>query len=65
MRNAKCSTCTVIYKRLSEMQLNERDRRAAMYAMRDGAAIAEGVIWVKDRIASLGAVLLKPSFRQS
>jgi hypothetical protein len=52
-----------IYKRLAEMQLSEYDRRLALYAMRDAEAIADAVIWVKEKIESLGAVLPKLSFK--
>lgn len=63
MRQANCKTCSVIYKRLSEMQLGEYERRVAVYAMRDAEAIADAVIWVKEKIAALGAVLPKLGFR--
>ena len=63
MRTANCNTCSVICRRLSEMQLGEYDRRVAVHAMRDAEAIADAVIWVKDRIASLGAILPKPGFK--
>jgi len=64
MTKASCKTmyCS-IYKRLAEMQLSEYDRRLALYAMRDAEAIADAVIWVKEKIESLGAVLPKLSFK--
>jgi hypothetical protein len=52
-----------IYKPLAEMQLSEYDRRLAVYAMRDAEAIADAVIWVKEKIESLAAVLPKLGFK--
>jgi len=43
--------------------LSERERRRAKHALRDAEAIADAVIWVKERVASLGAMLLKPGFK--
>jgi len=64
MTTASCKTmyCS-IYKRLAEMPLSEYDRQLAVYAMRDAEAIADAVIWVKEKIAALGAVLPKLGFR--
>ena len=64
MTTARCKTmyCS-IYTRLAEMQLSEYDRRLAVYAMRDAEVIADAVIWVKEKIAALGAVLPKLGFR--
>lgn len=52
-----------IYKRLAEVQMSERERERAAYAIRDAEAIVDAVVWVKDRIASLGAMLLIPGFK--
>jgi hypothetical protein len=41
-----------------EICLSERERRRAKHALRDGEAIADAAIWVKERVASLGVMLL-------
>ena len=61
MSKAKC-TC-VIYQRLAEIQLSERDRQLATYALRDADAIMDAVMWVKRNLESLGARLPKPGFK--
>ena len=60
MRKANCKS--IICQRLAEMQLSEHDRQLATHALRDAEAIVHGVIWVKERFAALGGVLLKPVF---
>ena len=60
--NCKSMNC-IIYRRLAEIPLSVSDRRSATYAIHDAEAIADAIIWVKDRFASLGAVILKPAFR--
>jgi hypothetical protein len=66
MRKTCCSRMNcVIYKQLAGIRISETDRQRAAYALRDAEAIANGVIWVRERIASLGAIVLKPSFKQS
>ena len=63
MRTANCNPSGVISRRIAEMQLGDYDKRVAVYAMHDGEAIADAVIWVKDRFASLGAILPKLGFK--
>ena len=64
MSNTSCKEMNcIVYRQLAEIQLSEYDRRLAVYSMRDAEAIADAVIWAKDRIASLGAVLPKLGFR--
>ena len=63
MSKATCNTCSVIHKRLSEIQLGEYDRRQAVNAMHEAEAIADAVIWVKDRIAALGTKLPRLAFK--
>ena len=50
-----------LYRRLAEVRMTEHDRQRAAQAIRDAEVIADGVIWLKDRIASLGAMLLRPA----
>jgi hypothetical protein len=54
---------SLIQQRLAEMQLSERDRQLARYALRDAETIVHSVLWVKDRIASFSAVLPKLGFK--
>jgi hypothetical protein len=53
----------VVYQRLAEIQMSPPDRQGAAHAMRDAELIADAVIWVKDRIAALGTLLLRPGFK--
>ena len=62
MRKANCRK-SIIEQRLAEMQLTERDRHLARHALRDAEAIVHGAIWIKERFAALGGVLLKPVFK--
>lgn len=52
-----------IEKRLAEVRISDRDRERAAYAIRNAEAIVDAVVWVRERIASLGALLLKPGFK--
>ena len=64
MRKANCRSFNcVIYKQLADVRISEIDRRRAEYALRDAHAIVDVVIWVKERMASLGAILPKPSYK--
>ena len=64
MRNNNCNSVNrTIYKRLAEIQLSDLDRQRATCALRDAEALADAVIWVKDRIASLGARLPRLGFK--
>ena len=64
MREAHRKTVNcAIYKQIAELRISEHDRQRAKYALRDAEAIVEAVSWVKERIASLGTMLLKPGFK--
>ena len=52
-----------ICKQLAEMQLSDRARQRAIYALHDAELIVDAVFWVKERIASLGAALPKPGYK--
>ena len=49
--------------RLAESHMSEHDRTRALSAMRDAEAIADVIVWAKNKIASLGALFLKPGFK--
>ena len=53
----------VIEKRLAETKMSEYKRHRALELLRDAEAIAEAIVWVKQRVASLGAYFLKPGFK--
>ena len=60
MCNVNCRTATsAIHKQLAQVRLSDRDRQQAAYALRHAEAIVDAVIWVKERFASLGAMLPK------
>ena len=64
MRKTTCSrTNCVIYRQLDGVRISELDRRRAAYALRDAEAIVDGMIWVRDRMVSLGTLILRPSFK--
>ncbi len=64
MKNANRKTVnSAIGKHLAEARISERDRQRALYALRDAEAIVDAVFWVKEKIASLGSLLLKPGFK--
>jgi hypothetical protein len=64
MRKTTCTqrNCT-IYRQLGKIRMSALDRQSAAQAMREGEAIADAVIWLKERIASLGAKLPRLGFR--
>ena len=53
----------LLEKRLAESHMSEHDRNRALNAMRDAEAIADAIVWAKDKIASIGALFLKPGFK--
>ena len=64
MRKAKRKNSgRMIEKRLAEARLSERERERAAHALRSAEAIVEAIVWTKEKIASLRAGLLKPSFK--
>jgi hypothetical protein len=53
----------IVFRRLAEIQMSPFARQSAAFAMRDAELIADTVIWVKERVMSLGALVLKPAFK--
>jgi hypothetical protein len=43
--------------------MSEHDRDRALNVMREAEAIADAIVWAKDKIASIGALFLKPGFK--
>lgn len=52
-----------IYARIGEVQMSDADRHAAIAALRQAEAIADGVLWIKEKVAALGNYFLKPSLK--
>jgi len=43
--------------------MSELDRQRAINAMRDAEAIADAIVWVKEKVAALGNYFLKPGLK--
>jgi hypothetical protein len=43
--------------------MSEHDRDRALNVMREAEAIADAIVWAKDKITSIGALFLKPGFK--
>lgn len=52
-----------IYARLSSVNMRESDRQRAVEALRQAEDLAEAIIWVQQKLASIGQVFLKPSLK--
>ena len=52
-----------IYARLNGVNMRESDRLRAVAALRQAEGIAEAIIWVQQKVASIGQVFLKPSLK--
>jgi hypothetical protein len=50
-------------KRLAGLRMSEHERQRAAYALRDAEAIVDAIVWVKEKIASFGALLLRPGLK--
>ena len=63
MRKANVTTTRLLETRLAEAHMTEHERNRALAAMRYAELIAEAILWVKEKIASIGAGSLKPGFK--
>ncbi len=52
-----------IYARLQDVQMSEADREDATKALRQAERIAGVFLWVREKLASLGHLFLKPSLK--
>jgi hypothetical protein len=52
-----------IYRRIQEAQMSHVERESALRALRHAEAMADLVVWVKNKVASVGAYFLKPSLK--
>ena len=52
-----------IYARLNDVQMSAVDRRSARAALLKAEQVADAILWLKEKIADVGHVFLKPSLR--
>jgi len=52
-----------IYARLREVQMSAADRQHAIDSLRHAEDIADALLWIKEKLASIGHVFLKPSLK--
>ena len=52
-----------IYRQLQETRMNELDRQLAISSLRNAEAIVDAILWVKNKVTSLGDILLHPSLK--
>ena len=57
------SVNTGIYARIRELPIAASDREDAIQALRQAEHFAEVMLAIKEKIASIGAVFLKPSLK--
>jgi hypothetical protein len=64
MRKANGNTSErLLERRLAETHLSPRERDRALELMRDADEFANAILWAKEKIESLGAIFLKPGFK--
>jgi len=64
MRKANVTVSNrLLETRLAETHMSEHERDRALSAMRDAEAIADAIMWLKEKVASVGALFLKPGFK--
>ena len=54
---------TGIYARIRELPITAADREQAIQALRQAELVADVFMAIKEKLASLGAVFLKPSLK--
>lgn len=52
-----------IYARLHQMQMSAIDRQHAIDALRQAEDIADVLLWIQEKLASIGHAFLKPSLK--
>jgi len=64
MRKANCnSKFRLIERRLAETHMSARERERALDMVHRADAFADAIIWIKEKTAALGALLLNPGFK--
>jgi len=52
-----------LYKRIRDIQMSEADRHAALNAVHQAEAMADVLIWAKNKLTSISTFFLKPSLK--
>jgi hypothetical protein len=52
-----------IYARLRNVQMSAADRQIATEALHQAERIAYAILWMKEQVAALGNLFLKPSLK--
>jgi len=52
-----------IYARLWEVRINSIDRQNAIVALHQAERLANAYLWVKEKLAGVGHIFLKPSLK--
>ena len=63
MRKANGKSIDLIYKRIGEIRLNEHERERVRHAIREAETIVDAILWVREKLSSIGTLLLKPGFK--
>ena len=52
-----------IYARIRELPIHRAERESAIRALRQAERVADGLVWVKEKLAMLGGGVLNPSLK--
>lgn len=52
-----------IYARLRDVRMSAADRQRAIAALRQAEEIVDAILWVRQKLTSIGHVFLKPSLK--
>jgi hypothetical protein len=63
MRKANVTVSGMLEKRLAEIKMSAHDREHALNRMRDAEAIADAIVWAREKIGSIRNLFLKPGFK--
>lgn len=63
MRKANANVSRLLEKRIGEINMNAQDRDQALNRMREAEAIADAIVWTREKIASVRGLFLKPGFK--
>ena len=63
MRKANVNVNGLLEKRLAETHMSEHDRNHALNLMQEAEAIADAIVWIKDKVASVRTLFLKSGFK--
>jgi hypothetical protein len=63
MRKANVNVNGLLEKRLGDINMSAQDRDHAIHLMRDAEAIADVIVWAREKIASIRGLFLKPGFK--